>query len=137
MVLLRKVNLASYDWSQTIYLWWNLNKISIFYREYLKVCQIKASSLIFFGLEWNIKPYENELTMREQNLPLECCQPLEMLISMHEVMRGGNFKPRFSRLNSLIYPYVPAPPLGFWIEWCTKLYFVLFWFQFPWFYTKC
>ena len=26
------------------------------------------------------KPYVNEITLREQNLPLKCCQPLEKLV---------------------------------------------------------
>ena len=30
--------------------------------------------------EWLLyEPYENEVTLREQNLPLKCWQPLEML----------------------------------------------------------
>ena len=27
------------------------------------------------------KPYENEVTLREQNPPLKCCQPLDILTS--------------------------------------------------------
>ena len=31
------------------------------------------------------KPYENEVTLREQNLPSKCCQPLEILTQFKKV----------------------------------------------------
>ena len=34
------------------------------------------------------KHHENEVTLREQNLPLICCQPVKMLIYFEEVFRS-------------------------------------------------
>ena len=32
--------------------------------------------------------YENEVTLRDQNLPLKCCQPLEMLMYIERGFRS-------------------------------------------------
>ena len=53
-----------------------VNKLFIFLFRKLYKYEIQLPT---FAYKWLLnKPYENEVTLREQNLPLKCSQPLEI-----------------------------------------------------------
>ena len=42
-----------------------------------------------FSYVWLLnKPYENEVTLKGQNTPLKCCQPLELLLYIEREFRS-------------------------------------------------
>ena len=43
------------------------------------------------------KPYKIEVTLKGQNIPLKCCQPLELLIYLERGFRSFNCKYRLCR----------------------------------------